>query len=247
MRDNPNSKYSLPLVLGARFHNKKFQDGRVPFKKNFGTKGLSYSFNPEDFWSTYQGHPTISTYNEEMILQDQPDSGVMSAKNSGPLNGLEVLPAKEGNGQEAVIHSPYEVPDILQDPMRLVQGNAYKIGVQMLLDKVDGSIRRMSIEDRGCMLAEDEHNLTLFREYSFSSCMFECHWRQALEKCGCFSSQYPPPIGDLQNLPFCHMGNGELCFLKTVQSGDLAPKDCGCMDDCESIKAMVSPSILRTH
>ncbi len=232
-----------PAILGARFQSEKIWDDA--FRTTFSTLGIAQSFNTQDFWDTYSESRLMSHFYEEFVVKSGSGSQgssegrkTLHTRYNGPSFAFEVLasPSDINAKLTFTLHHPSEVPDLRHSPLTAIPGNSYRVVVEPTLTRVDDAVRAMPVEDRRCMLRSDQHNLTLFREYSFSACMFECQLRRAEEACGCSAWVNPPmpPRDKGKNFTLCHVGSAN-CVESVLKKGS-TPGECGCMEDCDGIE-----------
>ncbi len=228
-----------PAIFGARFQSKEITDDA--FQTTFSTSGIAQSFNAKDFWDFYKESQLMSQFYKELVEKNSSSSPskerkILHARYNGPSFAFEALVNPGSSKLTFTLHSPSDVPDLRHRPLTAIPGNAYRVVVESTQRKVDDAVRAMPVADRKCMLHLDPHNLTLFKEYSFSACMFECQLQRAVEACGCSAWVNPPmlPREGGKNFTLCHVGSANC--VESLLKGGFTPSDCGCMEDCEGVE-----------
>ena len=98
--------------------------------------------------------------------------------------------------------------------------------------------RGMSEDQRGCRFFFESKELKLFKDYSQSSCLFECQLKQASRKCQCVPWNYP----QLEPIPLCNYVS-QNCFEKVMgDTSVLANCSSECPYDCATTRYQYSVS-----
>ncbi len=225
----PLRSYYPPRVLGLSIFDKreKFGGKQPRFKNSYSNDGISLTFNSDPFQQLFKNTTTIREAYEEFF--ESFDSSGQDGPLYPPTGGYSFgLNAVIGRGSLALaVHEPKALPNFKMTPIFLKAGHSYTIGVTPYIITVDKTVDQLDFNDKGCMSAEDEHNLTLFRRYNYANCIFECQLKRVTSKCSCIPWNFPRWSDDY---PVCHTG-GSRCFLFEMRSGIL-PSKCSCMNDC---------------
>ena len=128
------------------------------------------------------------------------------------------------------LQGPDDLPDLRNNPISIVPGNSYDIVVTPSLYTSDQSVLDMDPDRRSCLTREESQGLTLFKEYSYGACKFECQLKKASSACRCVPWNYP----QVQDAPLCHTG-GSQCFEEALSEG-LPPEECDCPEECSSVR-----------
>ncbi len=231
-----------PTIFGSTYGTGHFEKKPV-FYRTPSTSGIAVTFNAKDFLSTYQSGPYIDAFYEEFVNKSV--DSAQDAENSharifpqgyGPLFSFQALVYindDDGGGGGTgfmTLQGPDDLPDLRNNPISIVPGNSYDIVVTPSLYTSDQSVLDMDPDRRSCLTREESQGLTLFKEYSYGACKFECQLKKASSACGCVPWNYP----QVQDAPLCHMG-GSQCFEESLSEG-LPPEECDCPEECSSVR-----------
>ncbi len=215
-------RYYPPLVLGHKFKSGVGGGNSTDpsFLTSFSNEGISYTFNGQPYWDMFKQSDALESFYGELRSTLNGERPVEYPGSSGYSFGLTAvleMPGKRESllGRNILVHDPHILPDFSSAPISLRPGYTYTIAVTPSKNTVDAKVDGLPPNDKRCMSARDDHNLTLFRDYSFSSCMYECRLRVASESCGCIPWDFPRWT---EELPICHTA-GANCFLHKMQNG----------------------------
>ena len=178
-----------------------------------------------------------------------PRNGVLFPETSGPDYGLTVFLQSsrlyESDGSSLLsfppfrvsIHDPMSVADLRRSGVEVEAGYISTFLITPSQIVTSKSARGLPEEKRECRFQFDSQSLTLFNEYTQSSCIFECQLKKALEKCHCMPWNYPQLNG---SHPICHRVSNK-CFEK-VMSDSNSTIDCNCPFDCATTRYAYSVS-----
>ena len=57
--------------------------------------------------------------------------------------------------------------------------------------EIDDTGKELTETQRNCRLTEENDNLNIFKPYTQEACLLECKIKEAAERCGCISWEYP--------------------------------------------------------
>ncbi len=245
----PLRRYYSPAIPGHRIFDQDEAFETTPkFQYAYSNEGISITFNSAPFMQLFKNTTSMRAAFEELFNVNSSETHTpLHPPTGGHPFGLKAvlqMPAKfpELRGFFMLIHDPKAIPDFKTSPMSLRAGYTYTIAVTPSMITVDGSVDEMDPEDKGCMSAKDDHNLTLFRDYSYANCFYECHLKIVTSKCMCIPWDYPRWSEDF---PVCHTV-GSNCFLHEMRKG-LLPSECSCIKDCESLAYPYTVEKKRTY
>ncbi len=206
------------------------------FQYSFSDRGICSTFNGLPYPSMFKNNIPMNTFYQEIIEKpsDQsPGDPVLIAMNgihSGLLAVVYVPSTRAGEGTRVAIHDPFVLPDFQGEPITVYSKNTYTITVTPSLSSIDEQVDELPPTEKNCMSGSDDHNLTLFRTYSYASCTYECHLKHATTDCNCIPWDLPRWTEDL---PVCHYP-GSSCVKERMENpGGIEPVTCSCAKDCE--------------
>ena len=232
-----------PTVFASQDANEPSKQASQLFR-TFSTNGISQSYNIKDFRSIYKDHNLLKIFYEEIVAKTEsiPEDSLartLHPKGNGPSFSFEAfIKVDSSKGVALTVHGSSELPDTRGKPIMILPGNSYDIIVKPSLTTVDATVIDMDVEDRNCLTNLDPHNLTLFKNYTFGACRFECQLRLGLQKCGCIPWDYPSPTAKNESFPICHKAAG-ICFEKVLSEGLSKDESCYCPDDCNSVQVTI--------
>ena len=140
------------------------------------------------------------------------------------------------------IHSPYDLPHILKDyslakdtySLKLKYGHEYLVELTPFGQKVTNQFKKLSFEERKCLLKDEVRKGTSLKAYTKQNCRYGCKVRYAGFKCDCIPWDFPLNISD--SLEECDIF-GRTCFYNAIKyfmtvKEDLCPH---CIDACEGV------------
>ena len=139
------------------------------------------------------------------------------------------------------IHPNYEMAQIFYDEnqdhktksIKLEVGHEYDYEVSITGQISYTGFRSLSHEQRKCYLESEVSEGSWFSKYSQKNCMYECHARLALEKCGCIPWDFYH-LGEFQE---CDVF-GRTCYINTMENlTHMVESPChDCPKDCDYFK-----------
>ena len=122
------------------------------------------------------------------------------------------------------IHDPMQVPELMVN-IRVGYKATFRITPSQTVTSQDTA--HLPKEKRGCQFQHENDELSIFKVYTESSCIFECKLNIALDKCHCMPWDYPHFNNSVAT---CDKFGG-LCF-KTFMEHPDTTRPCKCLPDC---------------
>ncbi len=188
-----------PKIFQSRYFGKRENSDSSTachFSNIYSKGGISSTFNSPFFWNIYKENYFTRAffkqlYEKESFCQQSLAAGPLHASSHGQQYAFEaIIPATETGGEVIELHSPFDIPDLNARPIYISQGKTYTITVTPSKTEVGKKLGKEDFAKLGCFAGED-HNLTLFKDYGQSQCLFECQMRLAVRQCGCIPWNYP--------------------------------------------------------
>ena len=206
-------------------------------------KGICYAYNMDAFYDSLKNN----TYNEHF----KSIFGKQNKTENQPENKL-------GTGFKLVLildshqstifdyeHGHFEVSINQRKEALSVLGNSFVVDVgqhtraqvgQVIKYGSSDSFSKLNPTDRDCIFEHERpEELTLFKNYTFKSCEFECFVRKSRDQCGCIPWNYPH-LDEKSEL--CD-GPSTYCFQSAMESG-FSQEECGCQINCNEVKYLIS-------
>ncbi len=219
------------------------------FTKSFTNNGFGYTFNQLPFNDMFHKSNWSSAAYDELVRKvddgDRKGKDILKPALNGPGHSLSMILKTPMNikgifdyltfGQRILsIGSPYSIPNLSGQGIVLSPGLHYTVMVAPTVVTMHGNLINYTPSERGCMYKTDTHNLTLFSNYTYENCLFECQMKRAIKECGCVPIYFPR----FDNTPICpiEVTIGDFtCFSRVLHSSP-NPKGCSdCIVDCESV------------
>ena len=227
-----------PLVTSCKlFFNNSETNCAELFRPSPSLSGLVYSLNG----------PTLSTFITESANNLYSQKLKESASSQGPKGG-NVIPSgqfimeavftpgivneEDGNFLLA-FHDGGKMPDFMANPLRLESGKEYIIKLKASESTATPDLESMSLRKRGCLFAHENERLTLFTNYSMSSCKLECMIGEIINKCHCLPWDLMHRRENTEQVLPCLFSQNK-CPERVIasSSGSL----CDCPLDCNIVK-----------
>ncbi len=200
----------MPPIFHSRYYGEHENGYTLPachFANTYGKSGIVYTFNGAHLYDMYKETGYMKAYFKQFYEKSMKCNGVLQkspqrAISNGPHHGFEALISgfQGEKGKQVAVHSPYDIPDMSNSPLVVHAGKTYTITVTPHKMTSSDELDSMSTNKKKCF-SGSSHNLTLFKEYGQSQCIFECQLLQAMRHCGCIPWNYPQLERD-----------GEICF-----------------------------------
>ena len=135
------------------------------------------------------------------------------------------------------IHDPMSVGDIKSSGFEVMPGYVTTFLITPTQIVSSESTMQLPPSKRICLFQHENNDLTLFKVYSQSNCMFECKLNMAYNKCHCIPWNYPH-LNDSLNI--CDRF-GKDCFEEYMSNSSMTKK-CTCLPECATMKYTYSAS-----
>ena len=127
-----------------------------------------------------------------------------------------------------------EAFDMMSASSEILKGYKTIITVKPTLFNSDDNLQHLALKVRKCRFEKEiPENMTLFKNYSYSSCKFECMYNYSYNQCQCL------PWDMLQHAAFdgklC-TSEGIDCFYIKMNNKTYMAESCYCLPDCNTLK-----------
>ena len=209
------------------------------------TKILKNSKNLANFEETF--HPSNANYELEYISKDSSNHQFGFLIDGNRYKDLKrgVEWNKTSNILfEIAIHSSHDLPDVRGWASKRIvvqPGYATTIRIDLHNTTADDSIRSTHPEKRGCRFHYENEDLSAFKWYSKTNCLFDCTMVIAEQTCGCRPWDYPNPTDKTKRTgsPICdYYGNS--CFNRVLTNKTNQKCESKCISNCEEIGYSIS-------
>ena len=226
----PQVQMSPPTLYGTR---EAENQTRPSFSKWFSTsQGIVHTFNHVPFWNMFKETPAMKEFHDKLHQRLGLPPSLWQPISKGQKFALESwIFATSTHGAHITIHEPGLLADLDTVQIVVFPGKTYSISITPTLMAIDKAVKQLDIKFRDCMLKNDPHDLVLFRNYSYSSCIFECKMRRAVDICGCIPWDYPQLV---ENGTICHVHARHR--FQEIMTKEVTPSLCNCLPDCEYTK-----------
>ncbi len=240
-----------PIIIACSYGTPTFEvSANCPhFTRSFTSTGLGYSFNQVPFQDMYQKTDWSEAFYKELVMKvnntAEESRNIAKPALNGPGFSMSMILKTPISGpgiykyvffgqRTLSVGSPYSIPNLSGEGIVLSPGLHYTVMVTPTVTKINDNLIDFAPSDRGCIHKTDKHNLTIFANYTYENCLFECHLIRAAEECGCIPINFPR----IADYPLCSTYvtlGGHSCFSRVLHSSQ-DPKSCShCMVDCESV------------
>jgi hypothetical protein len=180
------------------------------FQPVFTDLGICFAFNAYPFSDTYHMNPYLKTF-QNIFAPDSANSTLVNNWNSGKAfqmyiildNHLEKVGNSVSGSFKIAINQNMDFMDVATKYIHAQVGVLTKISVVPTPYVTSDSFKKLPLGTRECRFAnENANSASIFKYYSYRSCLFECHVQHAADSCGCTPWNYP------------HLGNetsNEIC------------------------------------
>ncbi len=220
--------HTLP-ILSTIFLGDSKNTTEMPFFSRWFSmdKGIAYTFNHMPFWKMYKKSQAMEAFHDEVHRNYRDANRLWHPQGNGNKYAFETFLLSGSAEAHVTLHDPSLLPDFETMSILLLPGKTYRISVTPTLSKMDDVVHKLSPEVKGCLSKSDPHQLVLFRDYSHSSCMFECRLRRAFDTCGCIPWDYPQLA---ENGTICNMHTES--WFKEEMGGVATSEECNCPPNC---------------
>ncbi|PSN38575.1 Pickpocket protein 28, partial [Blattella germanica] len=118
------------------------------------------------------------------------------------------------NVLKLAIHNPAEVPDFAFQQYTATIGGLNTYRIYPRLTEVGTSVKGLSVEQRNCYFSH-EKELTYYRTYTETNCIWDCLAITTLNTCGCL----PDYIPDRNGITVCNYSEIPTCFIEYHRQG----------------------------
>ena len=108
------------------------------------------------------------------------------------------------------VHNPKEPADnkiIPSTSVKVPLGYTTTFSITPKARKIDENAKELTEAERQCRLNEDTGKLDVFNSYTRVSCLFECKFKYAIERCGCMPWNYPIDMQKVRKDNYLHKYN----------------------------------------
>ncbi len=223
-----------PILFGASVIQQDSEETPFRVQRAFGHNGLTHTFNAGRFWDKYQKTPSMETFYREMLeVKGVEDPPVWHPQSNGPsFTFLAIVDMPYSGGGLMTLHHHLDVPSSFDRPIVVERGKAYSVSVTPTVSRVDSNVERLDPEEKKCLSPHDRHNLTVFKSYSHSACVYECRLRIAAgpDAMNCSAPEHPRLD---EASPVCSVDNSPLFGFYMAHVNPT--RDCSCPRDCDTV------------
>ncbi len=258
-------QYDVSRFLKCKYIDEKYYSGCNLFSNIFTTTGIGHVFNNIPFWSMFKNTTENVAFYDQ--LYEIPVSFEHKLPRMIEANGRDFslefdivhgnrryfgpeMKSYQGDELQMAIHAPGEIPNILFDGMVIKPGLSYEISVSPTLTITDKSALNLAASQRKCFSKHENQDLSVFKTYSQTSCIFECRLRRASRLCNCTLWDYPKVDDSIDTCvdKYAYLeGSLDLsptaCFYKAMKL-PVRPTDCHCPADCDHVQYSFDSQVL---
>ncbi len=223
------------------------------FYPMFTTSGIGYTFNSRNFFDIFRPTKNMEAFSDIMTPKKQGD--LVYPRVVGPSSGLTLYlklpPVVRRPDYDDVdditmepkfyisIHHPSAVPNLGVSYLEINPGMVHSIQVRPSRIGSLPEVKLLDPKKRNCLFPHEDSGMKILRNYSKSSCLFECTLTLVKEKCGCIPWDYP----QLDQASLCSYLETERCAQPLMDNSSMLHDQCSCPNDCEKISYAYSMSI----
>jgi len=150
---------------------------------------------------------------------------------------FEPSPTRENENFMLSFTNEFDPFDVTHDSFEIVPGYQHTFRIIPSQLMTTPAFDKLSVNDRGCRLKNENNNSSLFKSYSKTNCEFECIMKAASNACKCLPWAMPRMQSKLKT---CDM-IGNSCFRNVFHQSKLY-RSCNCMPDCQTTTFSISES-----
>ncbi len=232
--------YSKPKILGCstyhRHGNRFSPDCDFRIRNVYTTSGIGHTYNSDRFWNLYERTMSNEHFYKELAKEEESEQNLARILGHGEAFSFNML-VRVNSGEEeeqVVVHSPFEIADMVSTSFTLSPGRTFIISVMPSLMDTDHGGLEMDVKDRRCLSSRDNHGLVAFRRFNRVACLHECHHREARKICNCTPWDQMALDDDGEEGSLCNYA-GRRCFIRQL-SNALDPATCQCPGSCQDLQ-----------
>lgn len=234
----------------ARYYT-SIENENSNFEPVLSDKGLCYAWNHNNMFNVYQDFGYLEAFGKA-FHQGRKSKNIKTAS----LKTITLIFDKHENylpdrikAEKTFllgINSANDFFDMTSNPTLIQRGYKTRITVKPLSVVSDSNTESLSVADRKCRFENElPENMTFFKTYSLSSCMFDCMLKYSASQCKCIPWDLPRTNNDML-FPICDSA-GNFCFHSKMKDHTFMGSSCYCLPSCNSIKFSYTEKPITTN